>query len=76
MTVLDHLEVGKCAWIRFRTGVVKVDAAPGNVLKEVALELDAHWRGAFSDVEETRYKSGNFVREIAPEDGRFETNYH
>jgi hypothetical protein len=55
---------------------VKVDAAPGNVLKEIALELDAHGRGAFSDVEETRNKSGNFVREIAPEDGRFETNYH
>jgi hypothetical protein len=76
VAVLDQLKRRKGLGVGFRTGVVEVDAAPGDVLEEVALKFDAHGGGALGEVEETGDEPGDFIGKVAAEDGGFEANYH
>lgn len=76
VAILDQLKRGEGLGIGFRAGVVEVDAAPGDVLEEVALKFDAHGGGALGEVEEAGDEPRDFVGKVAAKDGGFEANYH
>lgn len=76
VAVLDQLKRSEGLGVGFRTGVVEVDAAPGDVLEKIAFKFDAHGGGALGKMEKTGDETGDFIGKVAAQYRGFEANYH
>lgn len=55
---------------------MEVHPAAGDILEEVAFELDAHGSVTAGEVKHAGDETGNLIGEVTAEDRGFEANYH